>query len=305
MHKRIHLSEEVREALAESRPLVALESTIISHGMPFPENLESALTSERIIRENGAVPATVAVIGGKVRVGLSHDELTYMGEQSGIRKASRCDLPVILATGRDGATTVATTMLAAERAGIAVFATGGIGGAHRQAQHTFDVSADLLELGRSSVAVVCAGAKSILDIGLTLEVLETHGVPVIGYRTDAFPAFYLRDSGYPVDDRVDDMTVLAEALRLKWELALTGGLVIANPIPAEHEMEPELINGCIAEAVAEADRRGIRGKDVTPFVLARLHEVTEGASVAANKALVYNNARVAAELAVAYAQLSS
>lgn len=296
------LSEEVADARGDGRPIVALESTIITHGMPYPENVESAQTCERTIREAGAVPATIAIIGGTIRVGLTGEQIVYMGEHPETRKASRRDLPMILAQRLDGATTVATTMLAASLAGIAVFATGGIGGVHRHAERTFDISADLIELARTSVAVVCAGAKSILDIGLTLEVLETHGVPVIGYRTDAFPAFYLRDSGFGVDDRVDDVAIIARAMHVKWTLGLGGGMVIANPIPEEWEMEREFITGSIESAVAGAEERGIRGKDVTPFVLARLSEVTGGKSLASNKQLVYNNARVAAETASAYAR---
>lgn len=298
----LDVSEEVRSAIHEGRAVVALESTIITHGMSYPENVESARTSERVIRESGAVPATIGIRSGKIRVGLSDDEIEYFGGHPEIRKASRRDLAMMLSRGMDGATTVATTMLGASLAGIRVFATGGIGGAHRHAQHSFDVSADLSELSRTPVAVVCAGAKSILDIGLTLEILETYGVPVIGYRTNSFPAFYLRDSGFGVDDRADDAATVAGAMHAAWRLGLEGGMVVANPIPSEYEMDPELINGRIEEAVGEAEKRRIRGKDVTPFVLARLHEVTGGKSLVANKELVYNNARVAAEVATAYAK---
>ncbi len=302
LKERVRIAPEAEEALAGGRAVVALESTIISHGMPYPENVESARTCERIIREEGAVPATVAVIGGIIRVGLGEEELEHMGRDSGIRKVSRRDLPMTLAKGLDGATTVATTMIGASLAGVHVFATGGIGGVHRGASQTFDVSADLTELARTPVAVVCAGAKSILDIGLTLEVLETYGVPVVGYRTDAFPAFYVRDSGFRVNERADDLREIAQALRLKWSLGLEGGMVVANPIPEEDEMNPALIARGIDEAVETATARGVRGKEITPFILAYLHKATGGSSLRANKQLVYNNARVAAQLAVAYAE---
>ncbi len=302
LKERVRIAPEVREALAGGRAVVALESTIISHGMPYPENVESARTCERIIRDEGAVPATVAVIGGIIRVGLGEEELEHMGRGGSIRKVSRRDLPMTLAKGLDGATTVATTMIGASLAGVRVFATGGIGGAHRGAPQTFDVSADLTELASTPVAVVCAGAKSILDIGLTLEVLETYGVPVVGYRTDAFPAFYVRNSGFRVDERADDLREIARALRLKWSLGLEGGMVVANPIPEEDEMDPVLIARSIDEAVEAATARGVRGKEITPFILAYLHKATGGSSLHANKQLVYNNARVAAQLAVAYAE---
>lgn len=303
MQPLLDISPEVKTALEEGKPVVALESTIITHGMSYPENIESARTSEAMIRQEGAVPATVAVMKGRIKVGLDPDELEYMGKNSAIRKASRRDLPMILARGIDGATTVATTMIGAHLAGIHFFATGGIGGVHRGAQETFDVSADLMELAHTPVAVVCAGAKSILDIGLTLEVLETHGVPVVGYKTDAFPGFYVRDSGYGVDDRVDDLATVAKALAIKWSMGLRGGMVVANPIPETYEMDPKLIGESIDEAVAEAEKQGVRGKAITPFILARLHKETAGKSLSANKELVYHNARVAAQLAGAYAAL--
>lgn len=303
IRERVKASPEVAAALEEGRAVVALESTIISHGMPYPENVESARTCERIIREEGATPATIAIIGGVIRVGLSEEELEHMGRSSEVRKASRRDLPMLLASDGDGATTVASTMIGASLAGVRVFATGGIGGVHRGAQQTFDISADLMELARTPVAVVCAGAKSILDIGLTLEVLETHGVPVIGFGTDAFPAFYVRDGGFPVDERADDVRDIARVMRLKWSLGLSGGIVVANPIPREHELDPALISRSIEEAVRAAESGGVRGKEITPFILARLNEATQGRSLAANKQLVYNNARVAARLAVAYAGL--
>lgn len=303
MQQLLDISPEVKQALEEGKPVVALESTIITHGMSYPENIESARTSETMIRQEGAVPATVAVMKGRIKVGLDPDELEYMGKNSAIRKASRRDLPMILARGIDGATTVATTMIGAHLAGIRFFATGGIGGVHRGAQDTFDVSADLMELAHTPVAVVCAGAKSILDIGLTLEVLETHGVPVVGYKTDAFPGFYVRDSGYGVDDRVDDLAIVAKALEIKWSMGLAGGMVVANPIPEAYEMDPKRISESIDEAVTEAEGQGVRGKAITPFILARLHKETAGKSLAANKELVYHNARVAAQLAGAYAKL--
>lgn len=303
MQQLLDISPEVKTALDEGKPVVALESTIITHGMSYPENIESARTSEAMIRQEGAVPATVAVMKGRIKVGLDPDELEYMGKNSAIRKASRRDLPMILARGIDGATTVATTMIGAHLAGIHFFATGGIGGVHRGAQDTFDVSADLMELAHTPVAVVCAGAKSILDIGLTLEVLETHGVPVVGYKTDAFPGFYVRDSGYGVDDRVDDLAIVAKALEIKWSMGLIGGMVVANPIPEAYEMDPKQISESIDEAVTEAQRQGVKGKAITPFILARLHKETAGKSLSANKELVYHNARVAAQLARAYAKL--
>lgn len=304
MQEVIRYGGEAADALAEGMPVVALESTIITHGMPYPENIESARRCEAIIREEGCVPATIAIIRGKICVGLEQEELSDLGMAGDVRKASRRDLPMILAKGLNGAATVAATMVAAHLAGIRFFATGGIGGVHRGGSDSFDVSADLLELARTPVAVVCAGAKSILDIGLTLEVLETQGVPVVGYRTDRFPAFYLRDSGYAVDDRVEDVLEIARALRIKWGLGMEGGMVVANPIPIEAELEREKINASIDEALQEANARGIRGKDVTPFLLARLNQVTCGESLAANKALVYHNARVAAQLAAAYQTLA-
>jgi len=302
MQDYIEICDEVAEALERKAPIVALESTIISHGMPYPENVESATNSERIIRETGAVPATIAVIGGKIQIGLTEQQLDYMGRDSTIRKASRRDMAVLLSRKMDGATTVATTMLCASMAGIRIFATGGIGGVHRHAQKSFDISADLQELANTDVAVVCAGAKSILDIGLTLEYLETHGVPVIGYKTDLFPAFYVRSSGYSVDYRFDTADEIAAMLRTKWELGLRGGAVIANPIPEAYEMDPEYISTVIDEAVEAAERDHIRGKAITPFILARLHGQTGNKSLAANKQLVYHNTRSAAEIAIAFAE---
>lgn len=303
LEKYIEITKEIQQALSENKPVVALESTIISHGMPYPENVESARNSERIIREEGAIPATIAIIGGKIKIGLENDELEYMGKNNKIKKASRRDMAMLIAKKLDGATTVATTMLCANLAGIKVFATGGIGGVHRFAQETFDVSADLMELANTDVAVVCAGAKSILDIGLTLEYLETQGVPVIGYKTDDFPAFYTRKSGFGVDYRSDSYAEIALALKMKWDLGLKGGMVIANPIPVEYEMEFEFINSAIDNVVSEAFEKGIRGKEMTPFILAKLHETTGNKSLFANKQLVYSNVKVAANIAIELAKL--
>jgi pseudouridylate synthase len=300
----LKLSEEVAEALRSGQPTVALESTIISHGMPYPENVESALNSERTARENGAIPATIAVIAGKIRIGLNQEEIDYLGRTSSIPKASRRDMALLISQGLDGATTVATTMICASMAGIRVFATGGIGGVHRGAAESFDISADLLELASTNVAVVGAGVKSILDIGLTLEYLETQGVPVIGYKTDDFPAFYTRKSGFGVDYRLDSPEDAARAMKVKWDLGLHGGLVIANPIPEAYEMEDAYISEIIREAVSEAEHRKIRGKHVTPFILARLHEKTGSKSLAANKQLVYHNVKTAAQIAVAFADIT-
>ena len=296
----LDIKEEVKDALAENKPIVALESTIISHGMPYPENIISAKRSEAIIREAGGIPATIAIINGRIKIGLTEGDLDHMGKDSGITKASRRDMAMILSKGMDGATTVATTMLCADLAGIRVFATGGIGGVHRNGQVTMDVSADLEELSGTNVGVVCAGAKSILDIGLTLEYLETHGVPVIGYETENFPAFYTRESGYKVDYRVDSPAEIAKALKVKWNLGLKGGMVIANPIPKEFEMDREYISAVIDEAVESAEKEGVKGKNITPYILARLHTKTGDKSLFANKELVYNNVRLAAQIALEY-----
>ncbi|MCK5153894.1 MAG: pseudouridine-5'-phosphate glycosidase [Spirochaetales bacterium] len=298
----LDIKEEVKDALDNNKPIVALESTIISHGMPYPENIISAKRSEAIIREAGGIPATIAIIKGRIKIGLTESDLDHMGKDSGITKASRRDMAMILSKGMDGATTVATTMLCADLAGIRVFATGGIGGVHRNGQTTMDVSADLQELAGTNVGVVCAGAKSILDIGLTLEYLETHGVPVIGYGTENFPAFYIRESGYKVDYRVDNPAEIAKALKVKWDLGLKGGMVIANPIPEEFEMDKEYISAVIDEAVESAEKEGVKGKGITPYVLARLHNKTGDKSLFANKELVYNNVRLAAQIAIEYAK---
>ncbi len=298
MNNYLEISPEVRAALAEGKPVVALESTIISHGMPYPQNVETAMNVERIVRENGAIPATIAIIGGKLKAGLSADEIEYLGKKGyDVTKASRRDLPVLVARGEDGATTVATTMIIAAMAGIKVFATGGIGGVHRGAEVTMDISADLEELARTPVLVVCAGAKSILDLGLTLEYLETKGVPVIGYGTDELPAFYTRKSGFGVDYRLDTPDEVAAAFRAKLEMGLGGGMLVTNPIPEQYSMDPDVINRAIDEAVAEANARGIKGKQTTPFLLAKIKDITGGDSLASNIKLVYNNAALAAQVA--------
>ena len=298
LNKFLDVKPEVAEAIAAGKPVVALESTIISHGMPYPQNVQTALEVERIIRENGAVPATIAIIGGRLKAGLTPEEIEYFGKKGqSIAKASRRDLAVLCARGEDGATTVTTTMIIAHMAGIRVFATGGIGGVHRGAETTMDISADLEELAHTPVMVVCAGAKSILDLGLTLEYLETHGVPVIGYGTEELPAFYTRKSGFKVDYRIDTPAELAKAFYVKQDMGLGGGMLVTNPIPEEYSMDHEVINKAIDEAVAEANRLGIHGKETTPFLLAKIKDITGGDSLASNIQLVYNNARLAAKTA--------
>lgn len=293
------VSPKVQAALDAGKPVVALESTIISHGMPYPQNVETALAVEAIIEENGAVPATLALLGGKLVVGLTRDEIEYLGKKGlAVTKASRRDLPVLCARGQDGATTVAATMIIAALAGIDLFATGGIGGVHRGAQDTMDISADLEELAATDTIVVCAGAKSILDLGLTLEYLETKGVPVIGYGTEELPAFYTRQSGFGVDYRMDTPKEVAASFAAKKALKLRGGMLVANPIPQEYAMDAAEINRVIEEACAEADAQGVKGKEITPFLLDRIKTITAGKSLEANIQLVYNNARVAAQIAV-------
>jgi pseudouridine-5'-phosphate glycosidase len=302
--KYVDISSEVMEALDHGKPVVALESTIISHGMPYPLNVETALKVENIIREGGSVPATIAILNGRLKVGLTKEEIDYLGKAGEkVIKTSRRDIPFIIAKQLDGATTVASTMIIADIAGIKVFATGGIGGVHRGAETSFDISADLEELGRTNVAVVCAGAKSILDINLTLEYLETKGVPVVGYQTDELPAFYTRKSGFKVDYNIQSPSELALALKAKWDLHLNGGLVIANPIPEKYEMDFDTITDAINTAVEEAERLGIKGKESTPFLLAKVKELTGGDSLESNIELVYNNARLATKLAVEYSKL--
>ena len=303
LNKYLDIAPEVKAALDAGKPVVALESTIISHGMPYPQNVETALNVEKIIRENGATPATIAIIGGRLKAGLSREEIEHLGKKGyEVTKASRRDLPVIVARGMDGATTVATTMIIAEMAGIRVFATGGIGGVHRGAEVTMDISADLEELAQTGVMVICAGAKSILDLGLTLEYLETKGVPVIGYGTDELPAFYTRKSGFGVDYRIDTPEELAAAFRAKLDMGLRGGMLVANPIPEEYSMAPDVINKAIDEAIEESKRLGIHGKQTTPFLLAKVKDITGGDSLASNIRLVYNNAQLAAKTAAALAK---
>ena len=317
MNRYLDIAPEVKEALDAGKPVVALESTIISHGMPYPQNVETALKVESIIREAGAVPATIAIIGGRLKAGLTREEIDYLGKTgAGIPKASRRDLPVLVAQGRDGACTVTTTMMIADmagtpavctrrpgRLGIRVFATGGIGGVHRGAQETFDISADLEELADTPVMVICAGAKSILDLGLTLEYLETHGVPVIGYGTDELPAFYTRKSGFGVDYELDTPAELAKAFHVKRELGLRGGLLVTNPIPEEYSMDKAVIDKAIAEAVEDAKKDGIHGKATTPYLLAKIKDLTGGDSLDSNIQLVFNNARLGAAAAVELAKL--
>ena len=303
MNRYLSVAPEIAEALEAGKPVVALESTILSHGMPYPENREFAGRVEEIVRGEGAVPATTAIIGGKLKVGLTPDELEVMCRAEGVGKVSRRDVPVNLAAGRTGATTVATTMMLAQMAGIRVFATGGIGGVHRGAETTFDISADLQELARTSVAVVCAGAKSLLDIPKTLEYLETMGVPVLGMGTGDFPAFYCRKSGCKVDYAVSGPQEAARILHTKWELGLAGGVVIGNPIPEEYELDFDEMEKVIGRALEAAREEGIHGKDTTPFLLAHIKDYTKGVSLASNLQLAYNNARTASRIAVELCRL--
>lgn len=297
LERYLQVHPEVQKAIASGQPVVALESTIISHGMPYPKNIEMAKNVSKIIRDNGAIPATIAIIDGVLKVGLTTEEIKFLGTSKNVVKASRRDLPFIISKKLTGATTVATTMILANLAGIKVFATGGIGGVHRGAETTFDISADLQELANTDVAVICAGAKSILDIGLTLEYLETNGVSVIGFGTDEMPAFYTRKSGFGVDYRVDSSIEVAKALKAKWDLNLKGGMVIGNPIPEEFEMDYDMITNAIESALQEANKKNITGKKVTPFLLDRVKSITEGKSLESNIELVYNNAKVAAQIA--------
>jgi pseudouridylate synthase len=299
--KFLDLSPAVKTASKEGKPVVALESTIISHGMPYPQNVETALLVEKTVRDNGATPATIAIINGKMKAGLSLDDIEILGKQGqSVTKASRRDIPILLTRKMNGATTVASTMIIAHLAGIHIFATGGIGGVHRGANETFDISADLQELAQTDVAVVSAGVKSILDIGLTLEYLETHGIPVIGFKTDDFPAFFTRKSGFKVDYRIDTEHELAAMLKTKWSIPLSGGVIIANPVPYEFEADPNKINHAIEKALRNAHEQGIKGKHITPFLLAEIERLTEGLSLKTNIQLVLNNAALAARLAVCY-----
>ena len=298
LKKYLAIAPEVKEALINRRPVVALESTIISHGMPYPQNVETAMNVENIIRENGAVPATIAILQGKLTVGCTPEQIEYLGKKGlAVTKASRRDLPVLLSKGEDGATTVTTTMIGAALAGIHVFATGGIGGVHRGAETTMDISADLEELTETPVLVVCAGAKSILDLGLTLEYLETRGVPVIGYGTEELPAFYTRTSGFKVDYRLDTPKEIADVFRVKLQCGFRGGMLVTNPIPEEYSMDPDYINANINAAIEECNKLGIHGKQTTPYLLDKIQKLTGGDSLKANIQLVYNNARLGARIA--------
>ena len=304
MNRYLDIKPEVEEALAAGKPVVALESTIISHGMPYPQNVDTALNVERIVRENGAVPATIAIIGGRLKAGLTPEEIEYFGKKgTQITKASRRDLAALCAMGQNGATTVTTTMMIAHMAGISLFATGGIGGVHRGAEKTMDVSADLEELANTPVMVVCAGAKAILDLKLTLEYLETHGVPVIGYGTEELPAFYSRHSGLGVDYRMDTPAQCAKLFHIQRELGMKGGILVTNPIPEEYSMDDEVISTAIDDAISEMNALGIHGKEATPFLLAKVKELTEGNSLDSNIRLVFNNAKLAAQIAAEMAGL--
>ena len=298
--KYLDVRNDIKEAIEANKPVVALESTILSHGMPYPENLEFARNVEKIIKEEGAVPATIAIIGGKIKVGLSDEELEIMCKAENVGKVSRRDLPIYISTGKTGATTVTTTMIGAAMAGIKFFATGGLGGVHREAQQTFDISADLQELAHTSVAVICAGAKAILDLNLTMEYLETFGVPVLGLRTDYLPAFYSKSSGLKLDYNCKDEKEVAAIVKAKWEMGLDGGVVIGNPIPDEYAMPNEDINVYIEKALQMCKEKGIKGKDTTPFLLATVKDLTGGDSLKSNLELAYNNARAAAKIAKAY-----
>ncbi len=297
-NKYFSMSEEVMTAIEEFKPLVALESTIISHGMPYPQNYETAIRIQNIVRENNAVPATIAIINGMIKVGLDNKDLEFLSKENNkILKASRRDLPAIISQKLNAATTVSATMICAELAGIKIFATGGIGGVHRNAKNTFDISSDLTELGNTNVAVISAGVKSILDIGLTLEYLETLGVPVIGYKTKNFPAFYTQDSGFEVSYRIDSALEIAKLLKTKWELGLKGGVLIGNPISQEYSIDKKIIDKAIEEALLKAEEKRITGKDITPFLLSEINNITQGKSLEANIQLVLSNATLAAEIA--------
>ncbi|WP_353892694.1 pseudouridine-5'-phosphate glycosidase [Proteinivorax hydrogeniformans] len=297
MKNKVAISKEVAEAIKDKKGVVALESTIISHGMPYPQNLQTALEVENIVRENGAVPATIAIMDGQIKVGLNKSEIEKLSQSENVRKVSRRDLAFAVSKGEMGATTVSGTMIAAELAGIKIFATGGIGGVHRDGENTLDISADLTELGKTNVAVVCAGVKSILDIGRTLEYLETLGVPVITYKSTEFPAFFSSKSGFKSHLTAQDAEEIANMLKVKWDLDLEGGAVIANPILPEYDIKEEIIGKAINDALKECDRLGIEGKDVTPFLLSKIKEITSGESLKSNIALVKNNAKLAATIA--------
>ena len=304
LEKYLTVSEEVKNAIKENKPVVALESTIISHGMPYPKNVETALEVEKVVRENGAIPATIAIINGEIKVGLTKEEIEVIGKAGlSVTKTSRRDLAYVVANKLNGATTVAATMICAEMSGIKVFATGGIGGVHRGAETTMDISADLEELGNTNVAVVCAGCKSILDMGLTLEYLETKGVPVYAYQTNTLPAFYTTESDFKVS-KINSEEEIARVLKAKWDLELNGGVVIANPIPEEFSMDRKAIDKTILDALKEADENGIKGKDTTPFLLDKVQKLTQGKSLEANIRLVFNNAKLASKIAIEYSKLA-
>ncbi|MBU1141205.1 MAG: pseudouridine-5'-phosphate glycosidase [Firmicutes bacterium] len=303
MNLYLDIHKDVQKALAENRPVVALESTIISYGMPYPENVSMALRVEEIIRKEGAVPATIAILNGRIKVGLDKEEIEFLAKSKDVFKVSKRDFGYVLSQKRTGATTVSATMLIAEMAGIKVFATGGIGGVHRGAQETFDISRDLEELANVNVAVVCAGAKSILDLGLTLEFLETKGVEVLGYQTKELPAFYSRESGFDLDYEMNSPEDIAKLIHAKWALGLTGGVVVANPIPKAHSMDSKLIHNVIDQALNDAKKVGIKGKDTTPYLLSKIKEITKGESLYANLELVYNNAKLAAQIAKFYVMI--
>ena len=303
LDKYLSITPEIKDALGNGKPVLALETTILSHGMPYPENLEFAHNVEKIVREKGVIPANLAIMDGKLKVGLNDEELLIMCKGENVAKASRRDVAVYLATKQTAATTVATTMLIASLAGIKVFATGGIGGVHKGATETMDISADLQEFANTPVCVVSAGCKSILDIGLTLEYLETFGVPVLGYKTEEFPAFFSDTSGYKVDCKVDDAKMVADIMKTKWDLGLKGGVLVCNPIPHEYSMDHEIIDKAIDEAIVKAKQNGVKGKFTTPFLLATIKDLTGGESFASNLQLAYNNARVGSDIAIEYAKL--
>ncbi|MGB0545271.1 MAG: pseudouridine-5'-phosphate glycosidase [Candidatus Pseudothioglobus sp.] len=298
----LDIHPDVENAIKNNEPVVALESTIISHGMPYPKNVETALMVEETVRLNKAVPATIAIINGKLKVGLTNDEIEYLATNEEVKKVSRRDLPITVAQKLSGSTTVASTMIIASLAKIAIFATGGIGGVHRGAENTMDISADLEELANTNVCVVCAGAKAILDLGLTLEYLETKGVPVIGYKTSELPAFYSSESGFDVDYKIDSAQEIAEILKTKWDLSLDGGVLVTNPIPVAFELETGVMNDAINQAIIEADNNKISGKKITPYLLSKVNEITQGKSLEANIKLIQNNADLAAKIALHYSK---
>jgi pseudouridine-5'-phosphate glycosidase len=299
----LDIHPDVEDAINDKKPIVALESTIISHGMPYPKNVETALMVEETVRSNGAIPATIAIINGRLKVGLTNEEIEFLATNEEVKKVSRRDLPITVAQKQSGSTTVASTMIIANLAKIAVFATGGIGGVHRGGENTLDISADLEELSNTNVCVVCAGAKAILDLGLTLEYLETKGVPVIGYKTSELPAFYSSESGLDVDYKIDSTLEIAEILKTKWNLSIDGGVLVTNPIPVGFELETSIMNQAINQAIIEADNENITGKKITPFLLSKVNEITEGKSLDANIKLIQNNADLAAKIALHYSKL--